>query len=926
MYKPLLLLTLASCAPKVSMPTTESNTVGYQLVETGSFMGSIEVNRFQYDNGLTLIVASDHSAPVVAYQTWFGVGSSHEVKTKTGLAHLFEHMMFKGTESYEEGHYDKTLDALGADGLNAWTWLDETTYIQSVPTVNDGTSENANQALRTLAELEATRMTQLLVNEESLASELEVVMNERRLRVDNNPDGKLNEQLYATAFEVHTYGWPTIGWMADLEGIVVNDCIDFYNTWYAPNNASIVMVGDIKADEAASMIYEVYGALEPSTIPDRTPPVEPEQTEQRRFEMEVPTAADRIQVGFKAPGAGAADLPALLVLDAILTSGRSGTLIRSLQDTGIASEVGSFLMGMKYPGLWEFSLTAREGIPAQKLEESLFAALADVRSSGVSATDVERGIHQVQAATWEEMESNSGKADMIGWNWLASNDWKAAEANQLAIKQVTVEDVNRVAQTYLEPNRSTVAIGRATQSNPDAAPPTLHEVPTTPDFTPPSARSEGEAPSLARGDRTTEKVHGADLLMIYDPTSPLLRLNIGFGAGSAVETIPGTAYLTGLMVSRGTESIPRAAFEEALERLGASLTASVGPDHIEFHMSVPATAWPEAIALLRQAMNAPGFDKEEIDKLKEEVRNQFVERLDNDRALASRTFSTNWYGADHPYGRSVMGTAETLDNITQDDLRKFHQDWMRSSIAVVGLGGAFDAKTKDDLIGLLADRAGSVPEAPVIPNVTPPQGRRTIIVDKPERTQVQALVGFQGADHTSESYPAVLLGNDVVAGGSFQARLMKEVRVERGWSYYAYGRNNTQQAHPSYIAALAPGVEYAVDAAALVLDVFSQAKTTGATAEELEQARSSRIKSAPFLSDTTDKRLNLEFEKLLNQVDHVGYVEKMGNLTLEETNQALNSLYDPENALIVLVATAEEIKEKAAELGNVTVVSFKDVQ
>ncbi|RME23607.1 MAG: insulinase family protein, partial [Deltaproteobacteria bacterium] len=407
-------LGLAACAARSPEPVSFTDVPTFHTEETGTLLGSLPVTRFRYDNGLQLIVVEDHSAPVAAYHTWYAVGSSLEEEGKTGLAHLFEHMMFKATEDYPEGGYDRALESLGANGLNAWTWLDETVYVQSVPV----------SALDKVAELESTRMTKLIVDADALDSEREVVINERRLRVDNDPGGKLNELLYATAFDTHTYGWPTIGWMKDLEGLSVEDCVDFYRTWYAPNNATVIVVGDVEPMDVAATVLKHYGRIPASELPDRKPPAEPPQAEQKRAEVEIPTTADRVQVGFKSVAAGDADLPVVYVIDAILSAGRSSRLRRALIDTGLASELSTFSLGMAEPGLFELDISAREGVSAEQIEEALFAELESFVAEGPTAADLERGIRQTQAASMGGLTGAAGKAQLVGWFWRTTGDWR----------------------------------------------------------------------------------------------------------------------------------------------------------------------------------------------------------------------------------------------------------------------------------------------------------------------------------------------------------------------------------------------------------------------------------------------------------------------------------------------------------------------
>ena len=906
------LLMLLSCAKK---PPEAAPSPGYLEVDRGELFGGLMVHTFVYDNGLRLMVVPDPSAPVVAYQTWFGVGNSDEDAGKTGLAHLFEHMMFKTTEDYGEGHYSSTLSAMGASGLNAWTWLDETVYIQSVPTA----------ALPELAKLESTRMTKLVVDQEALESEIEVVINERRLRTDNDPDGKLSENLWKTAFTTHTYGWPTVGWEEDLNGVTVEDCVDFYGRWYAPNNATIVLAGDVTPEAAAALIGEHYGELEPSGIARKTLPVEPDQAEARQIEVELQTTTDRILYGQKVPAATHPDVPALTVLDAVLTSGRSGRLIRALEDAGYASDVGSFFYPMQEPGLMEVSVTARDGVPAEQLLEVLQAELAAVAGGEISADEVERARNQALSDWWRGNDAASGRASAVGWFWTTTGDWRGATRLVDGLEAVTLEDVQRVAATWLKPEASTVAIGRSADETAAIEPLESEERPAR-KADEPAVRELAGAAELEKGTHVSE-AHGGTLVLDYDPAMPLLSYQLSLPVGTASEPAPGVANLAGKMLLRGTSRLQRADFEEEVESLGATLNVSVGKDVTTISGAVMANAWPALAALVNEALTSPGMRDAALDELRDEVVNELGEALDDDGTLAHLAWDRAWYGADHPYGRSTLGTEASLSELGVDDVKAWHAG-LSSVGAVAGLSGAFDASAAADLEGWLAALGQDEVVKPELGDAVgaTAEGRKVVIVDKPERSQLQVVVGHEGVAHTADGYAATRLGNGVLGRSGFDSRLMKEVRVQRGWSYYAYSYHRMDWHQPAFLSNFAPGVEYSVDATQLVLDLMAAARDEGVTAEELEQVRSSRLNSAPFLADTSAKRMGLRVEKELSGYDRVGLNDAFAEVTLEQVNERLAGDLFPDRALVVMVATAEDVQEAAASLGDVEVVPYEELR
>ena len=229
-------------------------------VEEVPFGASLAVRRWRLGNGLDVHLLPDDSAPVVSYQTWFRVGSRHEKPGKTGLAHFFEHLMFKETKNFGPGEFDRRIESVGGE-TNAATWVDWTTYYENMPRAE----------LELAVRLEADRMANLVLQDEQVESEREVVINERRYRVEDDVEGATNERLYSTAFKKHPYHWPTIGWMRDIQGYTVADCLAFYRTYYAPNNATLVLVGDFDEAETLALLQSHYGVLDSSRIPTEAP-------------------------------------------------------------------------------------------------------------------------------------------------------------------------------------------------------------------------------------------------------------------------------------------------------------------------------------------------------------------------------------------------------------------------------------------------------------------------------------------------------------------------------------------------------------------------------------------------------------------------------------------------------------------------------
>jgi zinc protease len=412
----------------------------------GQARSAPDVLRYTLGNGLTLLLLEDASAPVVSYFTWYRVGSRHEKPGKTGLAHLFEHLMFNETETLKAGEFDRVLEENGAES-NAATWVDWTYYYESLPSDRFGLA----------VDLESQRMARLVLREPQIASEKEVVANERRYRVDDDVEGAANELLYKTAFTKHPYHWPTIGWMPDILGFTPADCERFYKTYYAPNNAVVVVVGDVREDAVLRQMRDAYGKLPASTIPPEDCEPEPPQRELREVELKKPTATEKLFVGYHGPALGDVDHATLTVLSEILFGGRASRVHRSLIiDKEIASEIRGWVATFQDPGLFEMYVTAREGHGARDVLRALDNELDRVRRDVVTDDELVRAKARLELGTLQSLESTAGKAEVIGFNDVLLGDPCAVFRRLEAYRRVSASDVRKAARRYLRDMARTI--------------------------------------------------------------------------------------------------------------------------------------------------------------------------------------------------------------------------------------------------------------------------------------------------------------------------------------------------------------------------------------------------------------------------------------------------------------------------------------
>lgn len=418
--------------------------------ETLPFGPQLTIERFSLDNGLSVLLVADNSAPVVAYHTWFRVGSRHEKPGKTGLAHLFEHLMFNEVEGLPAGEFDRKMEEAGAES-NASTWLDWTQYNAAIP----------KSQLGLVVGLEARRMAQLVLRDPQVTSEKEVVANERRYRVDDDVEGAVNEVLWKTAFVNHAYHWPTIGWMEDIDGFTTSDCQAFYRTYYAPNNATVIVVGDFKEAQVLGKISQAYGGIEASTIPIEDVKPEPPQLAERRLELEKPTPTEKLVLGYKSPAIGDFDHQPLSLLSEVLFGGRASRVQqRLIQEEELASDVRAFLGPFRDPGLFEVFASARESHGAEELLTVIEEELAKVVDTPPGSDEIARASSRLELSMLAGLETADGKASTIGFYETVLGEPAAAFSRLAALQRVTGSDLLRVARRYLTENGRTTLLVR----------------------------------------------------------------------------------------------------------------------------------------------------------------------------------------------------------------------------------------------------------------------------------------------------------------------------------------------------------------------------------------------------------------------------------------------------------------------------------
>lgn len=413
-----------------------------------------QTHEYRLSNGLKLIVQEDHRAPTVAHMVWYKAGSMDEMNGKTGVAHVLEHMMFKGTEQVKSGEFSKKVAGMGGRE-NAFTSLDYTAYFQQIE----------RSKLAEVMRLEADRMNNLNFDDAEFKKEIQVVMEERRLRTEDKASGLLYENLMATAFKASPYRHPIIGWMNDLENMQANDARQWYRDWYAPNNATVVIAGDVDPEQVRTIAETTYGALKPRELPVRKPQVEPEQKGMKRVIVKAPADTPQLAMAWKVPHINPAKMEeyepyALALLAAVLDGYDNARLNRTLvkQDRIANSIDAGYDMIARGPQLFFVIGSVAKGKTVAQLESGIQRVLTEVKTKGVSESELKRIQVRILADKIYKRDSIFGQAMEIGSAEIAGISWKELDPILDRLQTITPEQVQAVAKKYLIDDTLTVAV------------------------------------------------------------------------------------------------------------------------------------------------------------------------------------------------------------------------------------------------------------------------------------------------------------------------------------------------------------------------------------------------------------------------------------------------------------------------------------
>ena len=896
----------------------------------------VEFTEETLDNGLKVIYAPLRQAPVVHVRVLYHVGSRDERPDRQGFAHLFEHMMFRGSAHVKPEEHMKLIGVVGGNS-NAFTSFDQTTYVNTVP------SNHTEMALY----LEADRMASFKVNETIYKTERNVVAEEWRIR-QNRPYGTLGEDLAAAMFTAHSYRWTPIGNMQHLRQAEVAELQDFFNTYYVPNNATLVVAGDIDVPQTRQWVKRFYGWIPRGGPVPREIPAEPEQSESVEKTVNYRVPLPMVTVGYKLPGWRSDDHYALSLLATILGGGNSSRLDRLLVhgSNPVAVNAGAGHNQREDAGVFMVRATVLAGRDAGEVRRLLEAAVAEVVEKGVTAEELAKAKTMQQVGIINARQTCTSLAAQLGEEAVFGGDAGRVNTMYEKLSAVTAADVQAVAKKYLSPGRATTlrvqpdatgAAARKQAAEADAAQaaaaapvagPTRRSEPRKIEFPPdypqgPMMGKETIRPQFQKGEEAT--VNGVKVIIMPDHRLPLVdwSLTLRRGSHSDPEGKEGLASLTADMLRHGAGDLSYEQLNLELESRGISVGAGAGGDTSSLNGSSTTPQLQRGFELTRLVLAQPTFPEDEFRKLRERAINSLSLSREDPRTVAGWELDAALYG-DSPLGEHA--TPESVAAITVDDVKQFYRTHFRPQGAILMISGDVTVERGRELAKqLLAGWADGPTEAP--PEVAydlpqlPPK-RRIVLVDRPGGQQAVIRMGVRAFDIRSEEKYAGALASAILSSG-IDSRLGRYVRAEKGYAYGVSGRFGPGRQAGAFVGATDTALETTAAAVEAMFKVFEDVRTAEVTPVELAEAKTRVAGSFVMDLQTISQQASYRVSGILNDfpIDYYDrYPERLDEVAAAEVRDVLAKYVKDGEMAIVVVAPAEAVKSQLEKLGQVEVV------
>jgi zinc protease len=885
------------------------------IAQSADKLPPIKTKTYKLKNGMTVILHEDKSTPIVTVGTWYHVGSKNETPGRTGFAHLFEHMMFQGSANYDNDYFTPLQEAGG--NINGTTNEDRTWYYETVP----------SNFLELALFMEADRLSGLLpaMTQEKLDNQRDVVKNERRQRVDNQPYGTAFEKIGSTMYpKGHPYNWSVIGSLEDLQAASMDDVKSFFRQYYVPNNTYLVLSGDFDEKQARGWVEKYFGPIAKGADITRPNVPMPKLDKEIRETVEDTVPLPRRYFVWHSVPAYHKDEAALDVLGFILSTGRTSRLQSNLlYGKELVQTIGGGNSTNEMGGVFQIQATARPGKSLDVIEKEMDAELSKIKTAAPTAEEMARALNSIESGTINGLQTVLGKAGQLTnyAGYLGKADYFQTDLDRYRV--VTPADVQRVANTYLGANRLVLSYVPRTGQQQTA------RGPREADRTTSAAKSDkkdqakidaqaaklpkpGPNPNFALPPiEKTKLSNGLEVWMVEQKELPIVSMNLVFKTGQVNEPAErtGVAGMTASLLDDGTAKRSAAEIANQLQGLGANVGAGSGWDSTNVTLSTLTKNMDAALGIYADIIQNPAFPASEFEALRNRQLIGLRQQKANPNAIANVAFNKVLYG-DHPYGRDT--NEASLRAITRDDIVNYYQQTYAPNNGTLIVVGSFDkAALKSKLESAFAGwKQGEVSTASV-PAARQLERPGIYLVDRPGSAQSVVSIGQVGVDRMNPDFHAIQVMNAILGGG-ITSRISMNLREDKG---YTYGANSGFVYRRGAGPFRAGGdIQTSVTKEA-VIEFMKELKgiqgEIPVTQRELEYNKQSIIRRFPAGFET-----NFAISNQLSNLVVYGlpdtyfndYIAKVNAVTLDDVNRVAKKYLDPDKMAIVIVGDRKVIE------------------
>ena len=907
------LTTIGLLASSILIPGTIMQAQEYKKVT------EVEgISEYKLDNGVQVLLFPDDSKPQFTVNMTVLVGSRHEGYGETGMAHLLEHMLFKGTEVHPD--IPKLLKDRGVLNMNGTTWFDRTNYYETLP----ASDENLEFAIQ----MESDRLINSLIKGEDLASEMTVVRNEFEMG-ENSPMRILMQRIMSTAYEWHNYGKSTIGNRSDIERVPVSNLREFYRKFYQPDNIMVVVAGKFDNKKALQYLAKYFGSLE---VPQRelrnTYTEEPSQDGERTVLLRRTGDTQMVGVGYHIPPASHTDFAAIQVLTTILGMEPSGPLYQALVETKLASSVTTMDIAGHDPGMiLAFSEVPLDG-NLEKVRDVLLEQIEKMGVDGADSAMVKRAIQRLESQRERQFANTSRFAVNLS-EWRAYGDWRLYFLHRDRIEKVTAADIKRVASEYLVQSNRTVGMFVPTETPvraPIKAMPKLDQV--LADYKGRKAISQGEA-----FEATTENIDARTQLGELDSGIQYALLpkktrgqrvfctvRLQYGNEKNLKGLITASEMLPKMLGRGTKEMSFADFRDRLDELNASMSFSGSAGVLTVSIQTKREDFLKVLGLLQDALRHPALDPKELEVIKRETTTRLESTKSDPQSLAFnglRRKLSPYKPGDVRYVPSIEEDIKKTDSVTIQQIQELRNEYLNGQNGELAIVGDFDPATSiDKLQEIFANWKTDKAVARIAsPSISSPGDR--ININTPDKKNAVYAAGISlPLKEDNPDYESLLIGNYILGGGPLSSRLADRVRKKDGLSY---GVGSMLNAHPIdesgvFIMQAISNPQNTPKVVDAINEEVSRMLESGVTADELERAKGSYLQNRQG-GRAQDQRLvgmlinNLRTDRTMKF--HKQSDDRIASLSKDQVDKAIRKYVDPDKLIVITAGDFAAAKKEA---------------